>query len=97
MDGVYYFNLYNTRDKKGSWVTENDSGSDLPRIISYDLQQDRLVVDVAGEQVNLNLVDTSDRPMPLANARPVVKPASPANPTAAASRTATPVRRGGTT
>jgi hypothetical protein len=70
MEGTYYFNLYNTRDRKGTWVTENAAGTDAPRIIRYDRQEDVLEVDVAGERVSLNMVETSNKPLPMANTRP---------------------------
>ncbi|MEX0325240.1 MAG: hypothetical protein AB3N33_04040 [Puniceicoccaceae bacterium] len=97
MGGQYYFNLYNTRDKSGTWVTEKESGGDSPRIVRFDLDEDILVVEVSGERVNLELVETSDRPMPVANAprrAPATRPAqAPTTRTTEARPTTTPVRR----
>ncbi|MEX0331353.1 MAG: hypothetical protein AB3N64_08030 [Puniceicoccaceae bacterium] len=95
MGGEYYFNLYNTRDKSGTWVTENESGGDSPRIVRFNLDEDVLVVEVSGEQVSLELVETSDRTLPVASAprpTPATRPATTTQGTAVR-QTTTPVRR----
>ena len=90
MGGRYYFNLYNTRDKSGTWVAEGESGSDAPRIVRFDRDEDVLVVEVSGERVNLELVDTSDRPMPVATA---ARPTPATLPATTSQQSPTPVRR----
>ena len=64
--GVYHFNLYNKRDNKGTWVIRNETVEGLPRIIRYEPEEDLLTVEVAGEPVALQLIQTSDQPVPLA-------------------------------
>lgn len=94
MGGQYYFNVYNTRDKKGTWVTESQSGGDMPKIVSFNLDEDVLVVELAGERVSLELVQTSDRTMPVASAprtSPTTRPATTTRSTSQGSTT--PVRR----
>jgi len=93
MEGQYYFNLYNTRDKKGTWVTEAASGEDTPRVIRFDLEGDVLVVESAGEQLSLTMVETSNRPMPLPAARRASVPKANQAKKTAASSAQTPVRR----
>jgi hypothetical protein len=89
LDGRYFFNLYNTREQKGSWVTKEDSGEDTPRIIEFDLENDMLVLDSSGKRISLNLVETSDKVLPLSVNRPTTPAAKPA--TTPATRT-TPQR-----
>jgi hypothetical protein len=83
MEGVYYFNLFNTRDRKGTWITDQSGAGDGPRIIRYDLQEDTLIVDVGGERVSLSMVETSNKPMPVANTRPTTPRPTPRATTAA--------------
>ena len=80
MDGVYYFNLYDKRQQKGSWVSKEKSGGDVPRILEYDIEQDILVVDDGGMRMSLGMIETSDRQLPLATSRPatVSRPGQPA-------------------
>lgn len=95
LGGIYYFNLFNKRENKGSWVNENSTADDLPRIIRYDLEEDLLVVDVAGEQSSLSLIETSNRPMALVSSRPATPQTKPATPATTSPRatTNTPTRR----
>lgn len=67
LGGVYYYNLFNLRERKGSWVSERKPLEDV-RIISFDPADNLLVVNVGGEQSNLSLIQTSDRPMPVQTA-----------------------------
>lgn len=96
LGGEYFFNLYNTRERKGSWVSKNASGEETPKIIEFDLENDVLVVDSSGQRLSLNLVETSDNPMPLSANRPVTTPSPttlPATPAATAEQRTTPARR----
>ena len=42
LDGVYFFNLYNTRERRGSWVKKGAGISGFPRIVEYDEVEDLL-------------------------------------------------------
>jgi hypothetical protein len=66
LGGLYYFHLYNTRERKGSWTSKEASGGDQPRIVEFDKERDTLVIEVSGERVSLNLMETSDQPMAMA-------------------------------
>lgn len=81
LNEVYYFNLYNTRERKGKWL--NDSGIDHGepedadyRIVDFDPESDELVVQMEGQTLNLSLVEPSDKPMPVQTA-PAPKVAQP--------------------
>jgi hypothetical protein len=96
MEGEYFFHLYNTRDKKGSWISKASSGNGTPKIIQYKLEDDVVVIDVSGKRVDLAMVETSDRPMPLTPTRPSTPRVTPASSSASAQTTTgqqTPVRR----
>ena len=93
MEGQYYFNLYNTRDKKGSWVTEATSGGDTPQVVSFDLEGDVLVVESAGKQLSLTMVETSNRPMPLPTVRRTSTPTVAKATQPGGQATPTPTRR----
>jgi hypothetical protein len=97
LEGQYFFNLYNTRERKGSWVSKEASGDETPKILEFDLAKDLLVVDSSGQKVSLNLVQTSDNPLPLSVNRPPATPAQPttlpAQPAATARQRTTPARR----
>lgn len=73
LGGTYYFNLYNKSEKKGSWIAGLDGGNETLDIVDFDPEGNELVIHVAGEELNLNLIETSDKPMPLANARAASK------------------------
>ncbi|MGC9449893.1 MAG: hypothetical protein ACP5I4_00480 [Oceanipulchritudo sp.] len=78
MGGRYFFNLYDTRQQKGSWVTREESGEDTPRIIEFDRENDVLVLDSSGQRISLNLIETSDKVLPLSVNRPATPTARPA-------------------
>jgi len=92
LGGTYYFNLFNSREKKGSWISRESSTTDWPHIVRYDEEEDVLVVEISGERVSLSLVETSDRPMVVAGANPA-QPRTPAVTTQASQQQATPRRR----
>ena len=92
LDGVYFYNLYNKRESRGNWMRDNQVEEGFPRIIRFNPDKDVLTVEVAGETVVLELVDTTDNPMPLspgATPQPAVRPAT----TTSSTRTAPPRRR----
>lgn len=96
LEGQYFFNLYNTRDRKGSWVSKLQSGEETPKIIEFDLDNDVLVVDSSGQRLSLNLVETSNNPMPLSVNRPTTAPKPttlPAQPATTTAQRTTPARR----
>ncbi|MFO7725876.1 MAG: hypothetical protein R6V45_10040, partial [Oceanipulchritudo sp.] len=65
LDGMYFFNLYNTRERKGSWVGSGKSGGGPFEIIDFNEEENALVVAVDGQTLNLALVETSNKPMPV--------------------------------
>lgn len=93
LGGTYYFNLFNSRERKGSWISKDNSPTDWPRIVRYDEEEDVLVVEVSGERVSLSLMETSDRPMPVAGARSTQPAAAPPSSAQASPQQATPRRR----
>ena len=66
LGGQYYFNLYNKRENRGNWMSRNEEINGFPRIVRYNPDEDLLTVEVAGEQVALQMIETTDKPMPLA-------------------------------
>lgn len=75
--GEYYFNLYNVREKKGSWLRKGENRDGQPRVINYQREADVLVVEAGGKQLSLDLIETSDRPIPLPNPAPTARKVTP--------------------
>lgn len=67
---VYYFNLYNVREKKGSWIasTARPGGDESPRIVRFNPEEDELQVEIEGKALSLSLIQPSDKPMPVQTA-----------------------------
>lgn len=77
LGGTYYFNIYNLRERQGSWITENAVAEDDLRVVSFDPEENLLVLNVAGEQTRVSLIQTSDRSLPVQTAaRTQVTPAN---------------------
>jgi hypothetical protein len=70
LGGMYYFNLYNKSEDKGSWIAGLDGGNESLEIVDFDPDGNELVINVAGERLNLDLIETSDRSIPIAGAKP---------------------------
>jgi hypothetical protein len=70
LGGTYYFNLYNKSESKGSWIAGLDGGNESLEIVDFDPAGNELVISVDGEELNLSLIETSDKPMPVAGAKP---------------------------
>jgi hypothetical protein len=93
LGGLYYFHLYNTRDRKGTWVSENNSDGDSPKVVSFDRKEDTLLVDVGGKQVNLAMIETSDRTISMPSGTNPAPRISAAKEASIASPSPTAVRR----
>ncbi|NDV62500.1 hypothetical protein G0Q06_08565 [Puniceicoccales bacterium CK1056] len=90
LSGTYYYNLYDVRERKGSWVTKQDANEKDMRILSFDRESNELAIDVAGKTLSLALVETSDRTLPVQTAQATAQPAAKA---ATTPTTKQPVRR----
>lgn len=90
LDGRYFFNLYNTRDRKGSWIGPGESGSGPFEIIDFNEEENALTVAVDGQTLNLALVETSNKPMPVRTAPAATRSG---NRETAVRQTRRPVRR----
>ena len=74
LSGTYYYNLYNVRESKGSWISDQEADDLELRILSFDRETNELAVDLAGKTVNLALIETSDRTLPVQTAPAAVQP-----------------------
>lgn len=92
LGGTYYFNLYNKSENKGSWIAGLDGGNESLEIVDFDPEGNELVINVAGEELNLSLIQTSDKPMPVAGAKPTTTGRTVRQATTSSNRN-TPVRR----
>jgi hypothetical protein len=103
LGGTYYYNLYDVRERKASWLTKNEAAEMNLSILSFDQDTNELALDVDGETVSLSLVETSDRTLPVqtAPAVPTTLPATPttqpATPEPTRRRVIRPTTRTGTT
>jgi hypothetical protein len=94
LGGEYYFNLYNVREKKGSWLRRGEDKEGQPRVINYQREADVLVVESEGKQLSLDLIETSDKPIPLPNPAPTARKVTPVKkPETTTSGTSTTTRR----
>ena len=92
--GEYFFNLYNVQEKKGSWLRRGENKDGQPRIINYQQEEDVLVVESGGKQLSLEMIQTSDRPIPLPNPAPTARKVTPVKkPQTSTSDTSTTTRR----
>lgn len=73
---TYYYNIYNVRERKGSWITRQDAGEMDIDVLSFDRETNELAIDVAGETVSLALAETSDRTLPVNTAPATTQPAT---------------------
>ncbi len=71
MDSVYYFHLYDLRERKGTWIREGDRSAQ-PRIVRYQDEEGVLVVESDGRVMNLEMIRTSDKAIPLPTPPPAV-------------------------
>jgi hypothetical protein len=94
LQGEYHFNLYNKREQKGTWVSEDEIKEDAPKVVRYSREDDEIIIDLGGRQLTLGMVSTSDKVLPVQTAKaPVVRQPS-TSPGSTSSRTPqTPVRR----
>ncbi len=68
LQGQYHFNLYNKREQKGTWVSEDEIKEDAPKVVRYSREDDEIVIDLGGRQLTLGMVTTSDKVLPVATA-----------------------------
>lgn len=70
MDGKYQFSIYNKKDQKGYWLTENEAAKSGLVVRDFDADSSSVIVNMNGRSERLTLADTSDSPMPVAQAKP---------------------------
>lgn len=70
LGGTYHYHVFNSREKQGQWLTEETAESKGFRIVGFDPESDSLALEVAGKRLDLQLVQTSNDPLPLKLARP---------------------------
>ena len=66
--GQLYFNVYDVRQQKGSWVSLGQTATEGTRVVRYERESDTLVVNSGGQQLQLEMMATSDQTLPVATA-----------------------------
>jgi len=80
LGGIYHYNLYDAKEKKGYWVTEATAADKGFDIVEFDPEKYSLVLMVDGEPTDLSLVETSNQPMQIQGMKstsPAVKRGTP--------------------
>ncbi len=80
LDDVYHFHLFDTRERRGFWVTETSPREGALEVLEFNPERNEVTIVVAGEQMSLALVKTSDQPLPIPTppSAPAVRPETPA-------------------
>ncbi len=73
LGGKYFFHIYDERSQQGSWMSRDSITEGYPRIIQFQESDDVLVVEMNGEQFQLNMMRGSNKPIPLSNSRPSMR------------------------
>lgn len=73
LGGEYFFHIYDERSQQGSWMSRDSITEGYPRIIQFKEMEDVLVVEMDGEQIQLNMIRGSHKPIPLSNSRPSLR------------------------
>lgn len=60
LDGEYYFHIYDQRSQRGSWIGDGMAASGYPNIVEFDASQSRLVVELNGRYLQLDLEGKPD-------------------------------------
>ena len=69
----YFFHIYDKRSQRGSWMSRDSINEGYPRIIQFKESDDLLVVEMDGEQIQLNMIRGSNKPISLSNSRPSMR------------------------
>lgn len=80
LGGSYRFSLFNKKENKGYWVTENE-GSNGIKAMNYNPQSMSLTLSMNGTVEQLILISANESPLPVAVSAPISKEASPRRPT----------------
>jgi len=83
LGGQYFFNIFDQRENKGSWVGLREGGADF-LVTEFDESSGEIELDVDGIPLSLSLATPSDNPIPVQTGRPAtaanVRPAAPVRP-----------------
>ena len=78
LGGVYKFSIFNKKDQKGYWLTENEALESGLSARGYDADSSSIIVNMNGRSERLTLMSATDNPMPVAQAKlPAAKPQRP--------------------
>ena len=64
LNGTYYFNIYNKKDQKGSWLSLEE-GNDAYSVLEFAEESNSLSISIDGEVEELALKTPSDKPIPV--------------------------------
>lgn len=80
MNGIYEFSLFNKKENRGYWVTENETAPHGIKVSDFDLDDMRITVTMNGRAEQLTLMTATDSPLPVAIStakKPTNKPQEP--------------------
>ena len=70
LGGVFHYNLYDAREKKGYWITQANAKQKGFDIVEFKPEENSLVLRVNGETQSLAMVETSNTPMQIQGSKP---------------------------
>lgn len=71
--GVYQFSVFNKKDQKGYWLTE-DKSEDGISVSNFDEDASTIVIMMNGRSERLTLASATEAPMPVAQSKPPSQP-----------------------
>jgi hypothetical protein len=79
MNGVYEFSLFNKKENRGYWITENGSENGLS-VRNFNLDAMSITVTLNGRTEQLTLMTATDSPLPVAISTAAKPPKRPNQP-----------------
>lgn len=70
IDGIYKFSIFNKKDQKSYWLTENEAAASGITAKSYDAASATIMIEMNNRTERLTLMSATDSPMPVTQATP---------------------------
>ena len=64
LGGRYYYHLFDQGSGRGEWLSQQNQAAGSPRIVEFKQNPDRLVIDVDGRVIELEMASRGDQSLP---------------------------------